>query len=74
MVRRTVGHNEMTQGGLARVGVLGVCEEPDIPLGQLEPGLQDDCQPGLVELSTCLDTDEDVILTEVPYTRLDGTG
>ena len=73
MVRRTVGDNEMTQSGLAGVSVLGVCEKPDIPLGQLEPGLQDDSQPGLVELSTCLDTDEDVILTEVPYTRLDGT-
>ena len=55
VVRRTLSHHQVTMSSLASLTVLTISEEPGVPLGQLEPGLQDHGQPGLVELSAGLD-------------------
>jgi len=65
VIRRTVCHQEMASSGCRGHLVLLVREEEGVPPGQLEPGLEDDSQSRLVKLTTGLDGDEDVILTQV---------
>ena len=62
VVRWTPGHYQMTTSGSPGVSILHISEEEGVSPGQLEPGVQYHQQPGGVELATCLDRDEDVIL------------
>ena len=54
---------------LVDMGILGVREEPDLVPCQLKPCLDDDGQPGLMELFTCLQRDEEVFLLRLRRSR-----
>ena len=67
----------MVSSGCGGLTVTTVCEEESVPLGQLEPGLENHGQPADVELFAGLDGDEDVVLADISVVRgegLDGVG